>query len=107
VEEGELMPYIAKGVRESIDSHLDLLVENLHAAGDLNYAITRIAAKYLLSKGLNYAEINDVAGVFQKVAAEFDARVTRPYEDLKIWQNGDIPEYAEIAKTIDDLYPRS
>jgi hypothetical protein len=107
VEEGELMPYITQNVRETIDSHLDPLVENLHTAGDLNYVITRIAAKYLLDKGLNYSEINAVSGVLQKVAAEFDARVTRPYEDQKIWQNGDIPEYAEIAKKIGDSYPVS
>ena len=95
------MPYIKpEPNREAIDPHLQPLADSIGDVGDLNYAITRIAAKYLLAKGLRYDQINDVSGVLQKVAAEFDDRVTRPYEDLKIFQNGDIPEYVQIETEI-------
>lgn len=94
------MPYIKPENREAIDPHVVSLNENIHDTGDLNYAITTLVVKYLLSKSLNYDHINSVAGVLQKVAAEFDVRVTRPYEDLKIFQNGDIPEYGQVEALI-------
>jgi DNA primase large subunit len=101
------MPYIQPSDRKPIDPCVESLSEQLETVGDLNYAITRLATKFLLAKGLNYEEINAVAGVLQKVAAEFDVRVTRPYEELKIWQNGDIPEYKQISDMIGNLYPVS
>ena len=94
------MPYIDEASRRSLDPHIESLAAHLVSGtvGDLNYTITRLAAKFLLYKGLKYENINAVAGVLQKVLAEFDARVTRPYEKEKILQNGDIPEYAEIGR---------
>ena len=94
------MPYIKPEKRELIDPHIDALVDTLGDEGGLNYVITRIVAKYLVAMGVRYDSINTVAGVLQKVAAEFDARVTRPYEELKIFQNGDIPEYSKIEALI-------
>ena len=96
------MPYIKPEYREKIDSHLQPLAEELLSVGDLNYAITRLVCMFLISGGLHYEEINAVAGVLQKVTAEFDVRVTRPYEELKIFQNGDIPEFNKIEKLIRD-----
>jgi len=103
------MPYIKPENRAALDSCIDSLSNKIEigSAGELNYVITRLAARFLLNSGLNYEGINAVSGVLQKVAAEFDVRVTRPYEELKIWQNGDVQEYAEISKTIGDSYPVS
>ena len=94
------MPYTADADRTPLNPRIDALAEKVSpgTVGDLNYTITRLAAKFLLYKGLKYENINAVAGVLQKVLAEFDARVTRPYEKEKILQNGDIPEYAEIGR---------
>ena len=97
------MPYIKPENREAIDPHVQSLVETIADTGDLNYAITTLVVKYLLFKGLNYDAINSVAGVLQKVVAELDVRVTRPYEDLKIFQNGDIAVYGEVEKLIRKL----
>jgi hypothetical protein len=96
------MPYIKPELRETIDPHIDVLVDTIGDEGSLNYVLTRIVAKYLVAMGVRYDSINTVAGVLQKVAAEFDARVTRPYEELKIFQNGDIPEFGKIEKLIRD-----
>jgi len=98
------MPYILpEPSRRVIDPHIQPLSEWIDTVGDLNYVITRLVMKFLLQKGVKYDNINAVAGVLQKVLAEFDDRVTRPYEDLKIVQNGDIPEYSEVAETIAQL----
>ncbi len=98
------MPYILpEPNREVIDPNIQPLAEQITNVGDLNYAITRLVGKFLLANGLKYDNVNAVAGVLQKVLAEFDARVTRPYEDLKIFQNGDIPEYSEIGGLIREM----
>ena len=97
------MPYIHESSREAIDPHIAPLAEQLHSPGDLNYAITRVLMQWLLDKGIDYGNINSVAGVLQKVQAEFDERVTRPYEDLKLKQNGDVPEYSEANAQISQL----
>jgi hypothetical protein len=107
VEEGELMPYIKSAKREEIDKLVPRLMIEIADVGDLNYTLTCIAVQYLLGKGLNYEHINAVAGVLQKVAAEFDVRVTRPYEELKKFQNGDVSDYAEVEKVIANSYPVS
>lgn len=101
------MPYIKPDDRKAIDMGVEMLSEHIKNVGDLNYAITRLAARYLLSKGLCYEQINAVAGVLQKVAAEFDDRVTRSYEDLKIFENGDIPEYSQIEDMINQQYQKA
>jgi hypothetical protein len=97
------MPYIKQEHRETVDPYIQALSEHIGDTGDLNYVITSLAVRYLLSKGLSYDHINSVAGVLQKVAAEFDIRVTRLYEDVKIFQNGDIAEYREVAKRIREM----
>lgn len=94
------MPYIHPEDRQVIDPHVEALAENIADEGHLNYVITRLIGKYLIDRGLHYSSINEVAGVLQKVAAEFDERVTRPYEDLKIGENGDVPEYIQIGTLI-------
>lgn len=100
------MPYIKPEQREVLDPHIDALAEKIEigSAGELNYVLTRLIARHLLDRGLNYEAINSVAGVLQKVAAEFDERVTRPYEDFKIFQNGDVYEYTQITTAIRNLY---
>lgn len=100
------MPYTDNIDREPLNPLIDALAEKLMpgTVGDLNYTITRLAARFLLCKGLKYENVNAVAGVLQKVLAEYDARVTRPYEKEKIIQNGDIPEYAEIDRQITRMH---
>ncbi len=92
------MPYIKEPNREAIDPHIQPLTEQIANVGDLNYAITRVFMRFLLAKGVNYENINAVSGVLQKALVEFDARVARPYEDLKLKQNGDVPEYSDVAQ---------
>lgn len=97
------MPYIKQTERTNLDPLIESLSLRVVTVGQLNYVLSRLVARFLLNlRPVHYFDVNSVAGVLQKVAAEFDARVTRPYEDFKIQQNGDIPEYAEWDALIRD-----
>ena len=94
------MPYIKKSSRNKIRhvigqdasgaSNFLVNVAAITTPGELNYAFSIIAADYVKRNGLNYQNINDVKGALQGALAEFDRRVTSPYEDQKIAENGDV-----------------
>lgn len=92
------MPYIKAVSR----TYLDERIEQLQPVneGELNYVITRLIMQFMKRHGINYATMNIIAGVLQKVMAEFDRRVVGPYEDRKIALNGDVPEYEEFTKCL-------
>jgi len=58
--------------------------------GALNYAITTLIDDYLSSKGLQYSEVNAVIGALECAKLELYRRVAAPYEDHKIYENGDV-----------------
>jgi|HubBroStandDraft_1064217.scaffolds.fasta_scaffold724407_1 hypothetical protein len=90
------MPYVSQTAREHIDPHVTPLSENIHTAGDLNYAITRLALQFLQSRGLNYSDIAETIGTLHLAASEMERRLVSEYEDSKIEQHGDVPEYASL-----------
>lgn len=95
------MPYIEPCDREKwSEEEISELVSKITTHGELNYIISRIVAKFLLSNGINYANMNHISGTLDCVKSEFQRRVMGPYEDNKIVKNGDIDEYEEIAKTL-------
>lgn len=69
------MPYIREEAAVRIDEGGVPLSQ-----GELNYAITCLLVRYVDAHGLEYARINDVQGALKNASAEFDARITRPYE---------------------------
>jgi hypothetical protein len=104
------MPYISKKDRDLIDcasdftmSHgldsflykLDRLKESKtqnHVVtnhGTLNYIITRLC-HWWLGKTPNYEQFNSVLGVLEAVRLELYRRKIAPYEDSKVYENGDI-----------------
>lgn len=52
-------------------------------AGELNYAISRLMALYIDTRGLSYQHISDCIGALEGAKDEFQQRVVRPYEDEK------------------------
>jgi hypothetical protein len=90
------MPYISQTARENIDPHVQPLSENIHTAGDLNYAITRLALRFLQDRGLSYSDIAETIGTLHLAAAEMERRLVSEYEDFKVEQHGDVPEYASL-----------
>jgi hypothetical protein len=90
------LPYIKKECREKLDFYLNPLGDLTHNEGELNYAITRLALKYVLRRDVNYANLSTVIGTLRLVAAELEHRVVNDYEFIKRNANGDVPEYIEI-----------
>lgn len=79
------MPYIPPEDREALE-----LGANATSAGELNYKITRLCHDYLAYFGTSYNRLNDIVGVLECAKLEFYQRRVRPYEDIKIAQNGDV-----------------
>ena len=65
------------------------VVRHENFAGDLNYAICRIADGLLADKK-NYARINEIIGTLECAKLEIYRRLAAPYEDKKVTENGDV-----------------
>lgn len=81
------MPYVNKAARLHFSDFDPPAAGN---AGELNYLVTLVIAKYIETNGLNYQHCNDVVGALDGAKAEFQRRVVAPYEDSKIRENGDV-----------------
>ena len=98
------MPYIKPEDRPSLDEALKEVVaqinfeydNTLDKAGPLNYTITRIITG-LIDK-VSYKDVCVLTGVLENVKQELYRRAGSPYEDLKITENGDVPEYEQFNK---------
>lgn len=69
--------------------------EFLNIIGDVNYVFSRILGGIM--GDVSYSKIALVTGVLENIKQEYYRRVAEKYEDLKIRQNGDIPEYKRIS----------
>jgi hypothetical protein len=87
---GEWLPYIKQENRKKFDDGVDKLIENITAAGELNYIITRLCLGYLRLKGKRYVNLNEIIGILECAKEEFYRRQVAPYEDEKIKENGDV-----------------
>lgn len=90
------MPYIKEEFRKLIKPSLERAAENINTCGDLNYAFTILAHKYLEKNGLRYQTINDVLGSLDGASKEFYRRIAESYEDQKIKENGDVTPSIKI-----------
>ncbi|NNL29480.1 MAG: hypothetical protein HKO77_00580 [Gemmatimonadetes bacterium] len=84
------MPYVTPEARARLDTG-----EPPSAAGELNYAVTRLVDGYLARLAgqegrTRYAHINEVIGVLECAKLELYRRIASPYEDEKIAENGDV-----------------
>ena len=89
------MPYIKKEDREKFNQDfegmsLDGVAEMIGTEGELNYVITVICHGYIKKHGKSYGTLNAVHGVLSCCDSELYRRVTAPYEDEKIKENGDV-----------------
>lgn len=87
------MPYIKKEDRVKLDDLIDKLVITLQedgdvSAGKLNYVITKLLDK--THPKHSYEDYNKIAGILSCVDKEFYRRRTAPYEDYKMFENGDV-----------------
>lgn len=98
------MPYIDPDSRFDLDEAVHYMLEaledagenNLDRAGPLNYAITRIITG--LMESVSYRDVCVLTGVLENVKQELYRRAAAGYEDAKIYQNGDVPEYIKYER---------
>ena len=98
------MPYINSQDRPTLDQNIQDIVLSLKdiqgnlvdRAGPLNYTITRICSG--LMEKVSYKDICVLTGVLENVKQELYRRAASPYEDLKIYDNGDVVEYARYER---------
>lgn len=93
------MPYIDIEDRKRLDGVVEVAVEAFaglaieDSLGDLNYLISRIVAGVVGKP--SYRKIAMATGVLENVKQELYRRMAAPYEDLKLKENGDVPEYEQ------------
>ena len=101
------MPYITQVRRAMFDAEIEALQHQLfiHQAeeGDYNYVISRIIGAAFLHEP-RYRMIAHIKGVLIGVKDEFYRRLGGPYEDNALKENGDLPEFAAIAKINSDKH---
>jgi len=82
------MPYIKKDRREIVDVVVDAMVSTrIVANGDLNYILYKYCSDKIKPSYNNY---KNYIGELEECATEIRRRLLAPYEDKKIWENGDI-----------------
>lgn len=101
------MPYINKDEREELDPYIrDMVVAikntttNLDNPNDfknhlgrINYVFSRVLSGVM--GNISYSKIAMATGVIENIKQEFYRRLASVYEDNKIQDNGDIPEYEQ------------
>ena len=83
------MPYLRE------ERRTELLKEELakvfpETPGDLNYCFTYLSLNFLSKKEISYQAYNDCIGALEAAKLELYRRLTAPYEDKKIKENGDV-----------------
>lgn len=90
------MPYIKELERKKLENNLNLLIDQLKKEtkdgtdknGVVTYAIYKIIMN-LYGDG-NYEILSNAIKVLESVKLEYYRRVITPYENMKIYENGDI-----------------
>jgi len=100
------MPYVDEPNRELLDPYIEELGQHIGSVGDLNYIVTRLTLKHLIRQGISYTNFNAEMGMFLCALLEMYRRVGVIYEELKIKQNGDVPEYSEVERIVRQMGQR-
>lgn len=87
------MPYITQEERLRLNSTDFVVRQTPQNGGQLNYLISKLCAEYIDEHGLRYQNISDVVGALEGAKMEFFRQLVNPYEELKLCENGGIPEY--------------
>jgi len=87
------MPYIPQSDRGNYNGYIRAIsimlkkIDKNIQKGHLNYIITKLL---LDTNPQNYSDFNDLIGVLECAKLEMYGHKIRPYEDIKIMENGEI-----------------
>lgn len=81
------MPYIPHIRRARLQPQS---IEAAQDKGELAFQLACVVDGYVAENGLSYDTITDIRGGLSGVEDEFNARFARPYEDVKMRDNGEV-----------------
>lgn len=84
------MPYIPPQIRPSLDPTEEIMLQPAGNAGELNFQISRLVARFIADRGGNYGAMNEAVGALECCKLEVYRRIVAPYESTKIATNGDV-----------------
>lgn len=97
------MPYIKQERRPDLDPTLqelwNILIKDVFKGrdktldqikGDVNYSFTKILVTMLKKFGTRYYVLSNIEAIPKDVEKEFHEQFTRPYEDKKKVENGEV-----------------
>jgi len=93
------MPYISQDRRKILKP----LATAAETEGELNYQLSCLLNQYMIKNGISYDRMGDCTAACENAAAEFRRRIMAPYENVKIYENGDV--YSETLVLLPDPPP--
>jgi len=91
------MPYIEDKDKHEMSDHIESLQMFIESKGDLNYAICELVGRLILdSDKISYTQMSEWIDAVHDAEAELRRRLLNPYEDIKIFENGDVPSFTGI-----------
>jgi hypothetical protein len=79
------MPYIKEADKEALAANHPML-----GPGDLTYLIQQLLKRYWINSPQNYRVISEILGSIQGARFDFEQRIVKDYERLKLEQNGEV-----------------
>jgi len=93
------MPYIKDKDKDEMTDPIEDLKLCIESKGDLNYAICQLVGKLILdSDRISYTQMSEWIDAVHDAEAELRRRLLNPYEDIKIFENGDVPSFTGILE---------
>ena len=101
------MPYIPLKDRFRLQN-LNVAIESadLKTCGELNYAMYKLAQRYLELHGLRYQTCAEVDSAYSCGAKEFYEKVTTPYERRKEEENGEVEKMERTLRQYEKNHGR-
>jgi len=99
-KESEIMPYIKDVDKKEMTDAINDLFMFIGSKGDLNYAICELVGKVILETGISYTNMSEKIDAVHDAETELRRRLLDAYEDIKIFENGDVPSFIKILDEI-------
>ena len=91
------MPYTEEEKRIPQYIWLEKLSEVIENKGDLNHAICELSALLMLKTGgMGYTNVSNWIDGVHGAERELTRRLLNPYEDVKIYENGDVRSFKRL-----------
>jgi len=84
------MPYIRQNRRPKLGSEIQKIVDEIETGGEMNFVLTRLCHLFVKKFGESYENYSVCVASLENAKLELYRRKIAPYEDRKIYENGDV-----------------